>query len=150
MRDIERMRSTIELKGILLMQAPTTDWVQTEASSTELNAARVINVHSRNFLVMLTLIVRLAACSMGLILSRPLKTKQLVHLIHAQSLGVVDEEPSIDTCADQASSKEDIYAPTHACVHLWQCLGDYKGPNPDTRSCERSRDRAQGGRKDLC
>lgn len=89
-----------------------------------------------NLLVVLALVIRLATRCSHIVLVSPLESKQLVHLVDAQALSIVDEEPSIDAGTDQACREEDVHAPAHAGVHLGQRLGDNQGPDPHTCSCE--------------
>jgi hypothetical protein len=116
--------------------------------STSLNSS-VVNMNSSNLLVVLALVIRLATRRRHIVLPASLETEQLVHLVDTQTLGVVNEEPSIDTGADQACCEEDVHAPAHAGVHLRQCLGDDQGPDPHTCGCERTGHGAECSGEDL-
>ena len=99
---------------------------------------------------MLAHVIRLATRCRYIVLRTPLEPKELVHLIDTQAFSVVDEEPSVDACANQAGREEDIHAPAHAGVHLGQCFGDDQGPNPHACGRKRTRHGAERGGEDLC
>lgn len=78
-----------------------------------------------DLLMMLAILVnKLASCTRFWDLFLAFKAKELVHLVHAQTLGVVDKEEGVDTSANKGCSKEDVDAPFHAAVHLWKALGN--------------------------
>jgi len=72
--------------------------------------------------MMLTLVIGVLPICLHNELFALLETKQLIHLIHAQSFGVVDEKEGVDTSANKRGGEEDVYAPFHRGVHLRQGL----------------------------
>lgn len=100
----------------------------------------------RNLLIVLALVIRELVIRRGrryghLLLA--FEAKQVIHLVHSQALGIVDEEEGIDARADQCCSKKHVYTPLHTRVHLRQRLGNYQGPDPDGSGGKWARNGAQ-------
>lgn len=93
----------------------------------------MINMRVRDLLVVLALIICefVVRCARFRNLVRPLEAEELIHLVHSQTFGVVDEEESIYTRCNQCGGEEHIYAPLHARVHLRKCFGDDQSPDPN-------------------
>jgi hypothetical protein len=74
-----------------------------------------------SLLIVLTLIIReLVIRMVGYIrLFSALEPEYLVHLVHTQTLGVVNEEEGEDARADETRGEEYINAPLHVCIHAW-------------------------------
>ena len=109
----------------------------------------MINPHTPHLLKPLTIIIPLPTRRGQIELPAPLEPKQLVHLIDAQPLGVVDEEERVHAGAHQTGCEEDVHAPPHAGVHLRESFGHDERPDPHAGGGEGAGDRAHGGGEDL-
>lgn len=81
------------------------------------------------------------------LVSRPLTTKQMIHLIHTQTLRLMNKRERINARANQGRCEEDVHAVAYASVHLRQALSYDQRLEPDTHACLWTRDRAQGCRE---
>jgi hypothetical protein len=116
------------------------------------NRLDAIDVHLHNLLVVLALFVRELVIRRVwyVCLLRALKSEELVHLIHAQTLGVVDKEERKNTRTYETRGEEDIYAPLHIGVHAGKALCGDQSPDPDRCRGKRAGNGAQRRREDFC